>query len=317
MADANAGLGTTIASLVPSEKLLANRVDLITRTQNLLVTSGLAVAAGYEGDALMRGGPRLGYLSYVNPLDADEVNVSTDTDVDGKTGRITGSEYSAVRHDLNYGWKYFDLTRMLTLYDVKGGIEAGISEYWDKWGQKLGFYSIKGALASASASLVGGDATKAFTRDMIIDAQATAEEYADDFDIMLTSAKNHAKLKKDRTNYVPGNNDTALPDYAGMKVVVTSMFGDDQTIIAKRGALAFHVGTVPFETPIEVSRDAQKGTGGGREILWSRRSFVVHPQGFGYVGAAGLAPDQMALANKWSLKIDPKFVGFRSIKHLA
>lgn len=317
MADPNAALGTTILSLVPSEKVLANRVDLITREQNTLVTSGLAVQAGEEGAMLMKGGARKGSLSYINPLDADEVNVSTDTDVDGKTGRITGAEYSCVRHDLNYGWKYFDLSRMITLYDAKGGIEAGIGEYWDKIGKKLGLASINGALEAAEADLVVGDGTAAFGRDLLIDATATAEEFADDFDILITSAKNHAKLKKDRSNYAPGDTGIALPTYGNMRVVVSNMFGEDTTVIAKRGALAFHVGTVPFEVPVEVERSASKGTGGGREILWSRRSFVVHPQGFGYVGGVGLKPEDMANGALWKLEIDPKFVGFRAIKHLA
>ena len=317
MADPNAALGTTILSLVPSEKVLANRVDLITREQNTLVTSGLAVQAGEEGAQLMKGGARKGSLSYIKPLDASEVNVSTDTDDDGKTGRITGAEYSCVRHDLNYGWKYFDLSRMITLYDARGGIEAGIGEYWDKIGMKLGLAAMNGALAAAEDDLVIGDGTEAFGRDLLIDATATADEFADDFDLLITSAKNVAKLKKDRSNYAPGDTGIALPTYGNMRVIVSNMFGEDTTVIAKRGALAFHVGTVPFETPIEIERSASKGTGGGRETLWSRRSFVVHPQGFGFLGAVAQTPDQMALAANWRLEIAPKFVGFRAIKHLA
>lgn len=317
MADPNAPLGTTIASLVPSEKLLANRVDLITRTQNTLVTSGLAVQAGEEGALLMRGGPRKGSLSYINPLNTDEVNVSTDTDVDGKTGRITADEYSCVRHDLNYGWKYFDLTRMITMYDAKGGIEAAIGEYWDDQAQKLGLASIKGALASAEDDLVFGDGTDAFSRDLLIDAAATAEEYAESFNLMIVSAKNHAKLKKDRLNYTQGETGVRLPVYNDMKVVVSNLFGEDSALIARTGALAFHTGTVPFETPIEIERSASKGTGGGREILWSRRSFVAHPQGFNFLGAVAQAPAAMANAANWSMVLDPKFIGFRLVKFVA
>ncbi|MDD1452645.1 hypothetical protein NHF48_019710 [Sphingomonas sp. H160509] len=274
--------------------------------------------AGAEGALLMQGGARKGSLTYINPLNTDEVNVSTDTDVDGKTGRITADEYSCVRHDLNYGWKYFDLTRMITLYDARGGIEAGIGEYWDVIGKKLGLASIKGALAAANASgLTVGDADEVFGRDLIIDATATADEFADNFDILITSSKNVAKLKKDRANFAPGETGIALPTYAGMRVVVSNMFGEDTSVIARSGALAFHVGTVPFEVPVEVQRDAAKGTGGGREILWSRRSFVVHPQGFNYVGAVALAPDAMATGSNWTMEIAPKFVGFRAIKHAA
>lgn len=318
MADANANLGTTIASLVPSEKLLANRVDFLTRTTNLLVTSGLAVSAGEEGARLMTGGPRKGSLTYVKPLDTDVVNVSTDDDTPGKTGRITAAEYGAVRHDLNMGWKYFDLSEMITQYDIQGGIEAGLAEYWDAQGTKLGVNSIKGALASAGASaLTIGNATTDFSRDLLIDAAATAEEFSENFDLMFTSPARAAQLKKDRTNYAPGDTGISLPTYGGMRVIVTTAFGADTTVIAKRGALAYFIGTVPYEKPIEIDRSGQMGNGGGREILWSRRSFVVHPQGFDYVGATGLAPEAMATGANWKLAdgLDKKFVGFRAIKH--
>lgn len=315
MADANAHLGTTISSLVPSEKLLGQRVDLIARQTNFLTTSGLAVAIGPEGEKLMAGGPRKGFLSYINPLDADEVNVTTDTDVDGKTGRITADEYAFVRHDLNYGWKYFDLTRMITQFEARGGIEAGIAEYWDHQARKLGLATINGALAAAEDDLVIGDGTDAFSRSLLIDAQATAEEFADDFDLLFVTPTQHAKLKKDRDNYTPGTTGVALPSFGDLQVVVTKEFGEDTSVIARRGALAFHTGTVPYEIPAEIQRDASKGTGGGREILWSRRSFVAHPQGFDFKGATAQLPSAMALAANWELKIDPKYVGFRAIKH--
>jgi hypothetical protein len=288
------------------------------RVNNSLVTSGLAVT-GPEVDLLMSGGSYVQRLNFVNKVDTSTFNYSSDDfDEKGATGKITAAPYDALRHDLNWGWAYTDLTRIVTKFDIKGQLLTNaIPAFWSEVGQNIAVASIKGALAKAT-TLSAGAVTDTFGLDALIDASATLDDPMAQKTLLL-SRKTLAKLQKLNKNaYVPaGETNLTFARWGDFNLVVTDAFGDNTTVIVQDGALVFSTGLVPGTIGMEVKRDADAGNGGGGEILRTRMSVVAHPQGFSYLGAAKPGLTVLGAAASWNKVADDAFIGFRAIKHAA
>ena len=308
---------TTISDLVPNEKVLAGTVDLLMKDANEIVNSGLAVR-GVEVDAVAGGGPRKASIPFVNPLATTDYNIGNDDINDaGNVGKMTADEFSAIRHDINYGWGYADLARMVTTYDTQGGIAAGIAQYWASIYQQLAVSSIKGA-GAVNSGLTFGDGTDALAVAMLVDAAATAEMYSDMFDILIVSPATKAKLRKLNAGntFVPASESNIKFDtFAGYKLLTSKAFGNTTSVLARSGALSFGEGTPAGMVPVEIERVANGGNGQGASILHSRRSVVIHPQGFGYTGAVAPTKTNLEDSTKWELVVPVEQVGFRFIDH--
>ncbi len=308
---------TRIADLVPNPGVLSNVVTKTFRANNALVSSGVATT-GPEVDLLMTGGSFIQGLNFINKVDSSTFNYSSDDfDEKGAVGKISAAGYMAVRHDINWGWAYTDLVRLVTKYDVKGGLVSAIPLYWSEVAENLAVASIKGALAKAT-SLVSGVTTADFSLDTVIDAAATMDDPRAKKTIML-SRKTLAKLQKLNKNaYVPAaETNLGFASFAGYGLLMTEAFGDDTIVVAQDGALAFGSGLVTGTIGMEVKRDSDAGNGGGGEILRTRQSMVVAPQGFSYIGAAKPGLTGLATAANWNMVADIKDVGFRAIKFKA
>ncbi|MGI4850353.1 MAG: hypothetical protein ACRYGR_00175 [Janthinobacterium lividum] len=307
---------TRIADLVASPIALANIVSKTYKAHNTLTASGVAVT-GPEVDLLLAGGSQIQGLNVINRVDATQYNVSTDDyDQKGAVGKIGAHPYTALRMDLNWGWCYTDLVRMITKYDVRAGLTSAIPLFWNDLGENLAVSAMKGVIA-AEADLTIGDGTEAFSTDLLIDAAASGGLNSRSFKNVFVSPKTLAKMQKANINaYVPASQtDLGFASYAGFNLFVTNAFGDDTTVMAADGALAFATGLVPGEIGAEIQRDASAGNGGGGEILRVRNSVVIAPQGASYKGPAGPTMAQLATAANWSLVALPEDIGFRAIHH--
>lgn len=310
---------TKILDLVPSEKLLANRVNMVLAADTALIKAGVTVRSA-EVDAVANGGPRKASLPYLLPLDTSEVNTSTDDlSVLGSVGKLSAKEFTVARHDLNYAWGASDLARMITQYDAKGGISAGIGAYWSRIATNYATSSMKGAFAAVTSLSVGATAT-AFSLALIIDAKVSGGIYADQFDTLIVSPKTKGKIDKMQEVAVVPNAQTNLgyDIWAGFKIIVSNSFGDGQSVLMRSGALAFGLADVA-PASIEIERSANGGNGGGGDIVHSRQSFVIHPQGFDYLGAVAPTTTVLETAGSWAKAtgVDDTMVGFRLIKHAA
>jgi hypothetical protein len=307
---------TRIADLVANPGVLANVVQKTFRTNNALTSSGIAVT-GPEVDLLMQGGSYIQGLNFINKVDTSTFNYSSDDfDEKGAVGKITASPYMALRHDLNWGWAYTDLVRLVTKYDVKGGVASAIPLYWSEVAENLAVASIKGALAK-NAALTTGTNTVAFDLDKIIEMNATLDDPRAQKTWAL-SRKTLAKLQKlNKSAYIPaGENKFNISQFAENNLLITEAFGDDTLVSIQDGAIAFGTGLVPGQVGMEIKRDADAGNGGGGEILRTRLSMVVAPQGFSYVGTAKPGLTGLATAANWTQVADIKDVGFRAYKFL-
>lgn len=310
---------TQIADLVGSNPgALANVVNKTFAANNSLITSGLAVG-GPEVDLLMTGGSYVQGLNYVNKVDTTQFNYSSDNyDEKGATGKITASPYMALRHDINWGWAYTDLVRMITKYDVKGGVTGAVPLYLSEVSENLAVAAMNGALGAAPELVLGED-TDAFDLDALIDAGATmADPRARK--IFFGSRKTIAKLQKmNKSAYQPASETgLAFDVWANHFVIQTEEFGDSRAIIGTEGAFAFGTGLVPGTIGMETQRDINAGNGGGGEILRVRLSIVASPQGFSWKGAAKPGLTGLANAANWELtESDLSNIGFRAINFAA
>ena len=316
---------TTIANLVPSEKLLNGLVEMRVAESNEFRNAGLMVSSPLVNE-VASGGPRKVSIPFLNPLATDEVNIGTDdlTQI-ANSGKLTADEFAALRHDLNYGWGASDLARMVTGYDAMSGITAGIAGYWTAIEKQIAVSTLTG-LMDVDTDLVF-DAAKAetFSVDHVIDAALAKGEN----DKMLTTLVVHprvrAQLQKAEGNqFIPASKtDIGFDTYAGYKLIYSNAMtvfqegeeGEEVTYansaLVGDGFFAYGLGSQP--NPMEVERVPGGGRGAGGERLWSRRSIVCHPQGFDYVGNVAPAISALATASNWNLAIDADEVAVQFI----
>lgn len=306
---------TQISDLVASPGVLSNIVRKNYATNNTLIASGIATT-GPEVDLLMTGGSQIQQLNFVNKVDTSTYNHSSDNyDQKGAVGKITAAPYMALRQDLNWGWAYTDLVRLITKYDIKGGLVSAIPMFWAEVGENIAVASLRGAIAS-EADLTIGDGTDPFSLELFVDA---ATDFDGDLQNIIVSPKGKAKLQKLNINaYRPaGETNLNVDNFAGYNILVSKHVGDNEAIVGGNGALAFSSGLVTGTVGMEVERDASAGNGGGGEILRTRNSVVIAPQGLSYVGAAKPTLATLADADSWERKAALSDIGFRLVKFAA
>lgn len=306
---------TRISDLVPNPGVLANVVAKTYETSNTLTTSGLATT-GPEVDLLMAGGSNVQRLAYINKVDTSNYNHSTDDyDQKGAVGKITASGYSALRQDINWGWAYTDLVRMITRFAPGQYVAQAIPAFWTEVGENMAVAAMRGAVA-ADAAMTLDLSTNALDLALIVDAGTAFKGGAQN---LIVNRKGEAEFKKLNINaYVSAKEtDLNVAQFAGYNLFVSDKLEDGEMLIGGNGALAFATGIIPGTVPMEVNRDPNAGNGGGGEILRTRRSFVVAPQGFNYDGSDTPDLEELADEASWTRVADLDDVAFRLVKFQA
>lgn len=306
---------TRISDLVPSPGVLANVVAKAYATKNTLVSSGIATT-GPEVDLLMSGGSQIQGLNFVNKVDTTKYNHSTDDyDQKGAVGKVNAGRYSALRQDLNWGWATTDLVRMITRFSPTGYVEQAIPLYWGEVGEHIATASMRGAIA-ADAALTLNLATDDLSLEMLVDA---GTDFSGGVQNIVVNRKGEAKFKKLNINAYTAAKDTDLnvANFAGYNIFVKEDLADGEMIVAGNGALAFATGVIPGTIPMVITRSEDAGNGGGGEVLRTRRSFVVAPQGFDYKGTTAPVLEDLADADSWARVADLDDVAFRLVKFKA
>lgn len=87
------------------------------------------------------------------------------------------------------------------------------------------------------------------------------------------------------------------------------------TLIVKPSSI--HFSPIAPPVPVEVERDAAAYTGGGTTSIWYRYGFIVHPDGYDWVGAtnAFATNTNYGTAGSWARKADYLNLGILPILH--
>lgn len=279
-----------------------------------------------------------GYLTTVpfwNDLDATiEPNYSNTTYNDiAEPQKITSGEMSSRISYLNEGFSSSDLNKELAGSDPMQRIAARIDAYWQRQFQRriiaiaIGLYN-DNVEAGGEDMIIDNSSQTAgtilpenrFTSDGFIDAQYTMGDRAGGLGVLAVHSMVAKKMAKDQLiDYVRDADGKLLyRSYMDARVVMddgmpTFGTGVDRkylSILFGPGAIGYGRGNP--KRPSELDRKPERANGGGVEVLWSRKTWLIQPDGYNWTNAAitgpGLSPTWANLQNddNWERVLDRK-----------
>lgn len=230
------------------------------------------------------------------PIDASvEPNYSNDVYADIAEPRAvtTGNQTARVAY-LNEGFGSADLVAELNKTDPLRHIATRLDNFWMRQAQRRLIASVVGIYNDNVANHDGDmvhDANGVVSANAVIDAQMTMGDHGDLAAIAMHSIVYGQLRKAQLIEFVrDADNNTQLATYGGARVIVDNsmpMFpgtGDPVgpasylTVLFNAGAIGYGEGQP--KVPLEFDRQPDRANGGGTEVLWTRKTMILHP--FGY-----------------------------------
>ena len=175
-------------------------------------------------------------------------------------------------------------------------------------------YSVANDLVAAVA-----DAER-ISADAVISAKQTLGDHAEMLSAIAMHSIIYSRLQRQNLiTFIPNaRGEVNIPTYLGYRVVVDdglpAVAGTNRitytSILFAAGSIAYGIGSPPV--PSELEREALAGDGGGQDIVVSRKTELIHPNGFQMTGtpaadSATLA--ELAAAASWDRVVVRKNVG--------
>ncbi|MBD1602084.1 major capsid protein [Pseudomonas typographi] len=277
-------------------------------------------------DAVASNGQGTAEVAYWQDLDADEApNISNDDPDDlGEVGKAAQGSMRARTLFLNKGYGVADLTAELANSEPMQHIRNRFGTYWTRQWQRYLLGAARGIIASNIANNDGDmviDAGATISAGAFQDAAFTAGDAADQFGaIGVHSVVMNQMVKQDLIEYLrDSEGKIILATYLGKPVFMddglTYSAGQYLSVFFGQGAFGYGVGTP--HTPEELQRKPDGGNGGGAEVLWERKTYILQPAGFSWAGSNTLnqspSATQYAAAANWTRVFDRKQVPFAAV----
>lgn len=277
-------------------------------------------------DAVANNGQGSSTISYWNDLDPDEEpNISNDDPDDlGEVGKASQGSMQARTLYLNKGYGVADLTSELANSEPMQHIRNRFGKYWERRWQRYLLGAARGVIASNIANDGGDmviDAGATVSAGAFQDAAFTAGDTADQFAAMgVHSVVMNQMVKQDLIEYLRDSEGRIiLATYLGKPIFMDDglTYGTGQYLSLIFGAGAFGYGEGTPTVPSELERKPSGGNGGGAEVLWERKTYILHPAGFSWKGnvSPNTSPTaaQYATAANWERVFDRKQVPFAAV----
>lgn len=277
-------------------------------------------------DAIANGSQGTAEVSYWQDLDADEApNISNDDPDDlGEVGKASQASMTARVLYLNKGYGVTDLTAELANSEPMQHIRNRFGTYWTRQWQRYTLGAARGIIASNIANNDGDmvvDAGAAISAEAFQDAAFTAGDAADQFGaIGVHSVVMNQMVKQDLIEYLrDSQGNIILATYLGKPVFMDDglVYGPGQYLSVFFGNGAFGYGQGSPKMPVELQRNPAGGNGGGAEVLWERKTYILQPAGFSWKGAtaqnASPTAAQYSGAANWERVFDRKQVPFAAV----
>src|SRR5690606_9391777 len=277
-------------------------------------------------DAIANGSQGTAEINYWQDLDADEApNISNDDPDDlGEVGKASQASMTARVLYLNKGYGVADLTAELANTEPMQHIRNRFGTYWTRQWQRYLLGSARGIIASNIANNDGDmviDAGASISAEAFQDAAFTAGDAADQFGaIGVHSVVMNQMVKQDLIEYLRDSEGRIiLATYLGKPVFMDDSLtyapGQYLSVFFGNGAFGYGEGTPKM--PVELERKPSGGNGGGAEVLWERKTYILQPAGFSWKGAnaqsASPTAAQYASAANWERVFDRKQVPFAAV----
>ncbi len=290
----------------------SEQVAELSRNKNALIASGAVVASPIIGGLITQGG-----LSFNIPflhstaINSPDAAVSTDTSGAIVPLAVSGDSQAGVKLSRNQAWSAYKLVASSNGENVLDFAASQVGEYWAREDNKSALSILAGieadSIANHSSDLVNNQTTVAVTRDMIIDTAYTFSDAIEGL-ILIMHPQVAAALKKEDaalwTRESPSGSALGFEFYLGMRVLVDATLtqgfpvaGDFKTYIVRSGAFGFGQADLGVDAAA-LDTDHAVGNGRGSDTLYSRRDFILHPDGYSWTGAtqAGSTPTNAELA---------------------
>lgn len=258
-------------------------------------------------------------VPFWNPIDASiEPNYSNDVYEDLAVPRsvTTGTQRARVAY-LNEGFGSADLVSELNKQDPLRFVAARMNNYWQRQAQRrviataVGLYNENVANDGGDMTVTAAGATPgAIDPSLLIDADATFGDHLEELGAYAMHPVVYNQLRKQQLiDFVrDADNNTMFSTYAGRRVIVDSgmpVFGTGAdrtflTIAFGAGAIGYGEGTP--KVPLEYDRQPDRANGGGTEVVWSRKTMILHPFGYQFTSntITGNAVESNPMSASWS-----------------
>lgn len=202
----------------------------------------------------------------------------------------TGTQRARVAY-LNEGFGSADLVSEINKQDPLRYVAARLNNFWERQASRRVIATAVG-LYNDNVADDGGDmvvdAGGVLSPEALIDADATFGDHLNELGAYAMHSVVYNQLRKQQLiDFVrDADNNTMFSTYAGRRVIVDNgmpVFGEGAerqflTIAFGPGALAYGEGSP--KVPLEYDRQPDRANGGGTEVLWSRKTMLLHPMGY-------------------------------------
>ncbi|MEI4473567.1 hypothetical protein [Frigidibacter sp. MR17.24] len=282
---------------------------------------------------LARGASNIINVPFWQRIDASiEPNYSNDQYDDIAVPRSISTDIQKARVAyLNEGFGSADLVAELNKADPLRAIAGMLDTFWMQQAQRrviataVGIYNDN--VANDASDMVATTSGAIITPGSIIDAEMTMGDMATAGGAIAMHSVVYGQLRKAQLiDFVrDADNNTMIATYGGRRIVVDDgmpVFGAGAsrtflTILFNPGAIGYGEGSPKVRE--EYDRQPDRANGGGTETLWSRRTMLLHPQGYEFTSATisgnGVESNPMsaswadlALAANWDRKLARKNV---------
>ena len=257
------------------------------------------------------GGQTTNVPSFSDLSDASEAVIGTDDPSNTITPDKIGSfKQIGIRNIRAKAWSDMDLVREMIGEDPMQAIASRVAPWWGRSFQRYLISSMRGIIADNVANDsndmvvdIGTDAVgtpaaaELISAEAIIDAQGTMGDASDSLSaIAMHSVVYNRLLKEDLIDFIPDSQGKVqFPTYLGYRVIkddsMPAVAGTNRvkyhTYLFAEGAVAY--AESPTAVPVETDRTPGAGNGTGQESLFTRRQFILHPQGFAFTSAGTIA----------------------------
>jgi len=278
-----------------------------TTDKTAIFESGIMRTDGSFG-ALLAGGGRTFNMPFWNDLDNTEANVASDApDQKSVPRNVSASKDVAARQFRTQSWSTMDLTGVLAGSDPLARIRERTNAYWNRQFQSFLVATLTGVFADNAAN-DGGDmindigtdsggaptAAELVSAEAIIDTAYTAGDLSNIFTTIIVHPTVMKRLKKlNLIDFIPDSEGRIkFERYLGYMIVeddgVRTVTGTNRTkywsYLVGEGAISWAESPPP--NAVAVERDESSGNGSGGETLYTRRQFLMHPNGIKWTDAS-------------------------------
>lgn len=320
-------MATTKLADIYEPKPFNNAVYEAAIEKNAFIASGVMTNDPRLVNLASTGG-QVGEMPHWNPLGTDEPNYSSDDETQNSTPKKVTTDKSLYRRAMmNQSWSVMDFTQELAgnVSDPLGAVTGRVGQYWATQTEKRVIQSALGVLADnvannakdmvyqvkdgadldGAASIVDADK---ISGTVVVRGAQTMGDAKDSLAVLALHSVQHTTLQEQgliKEHFDPETGALRYQSYLGYRVIVDdslpAVMGSNRITYTGIlfGAGAFGYGAGNPEMPSEIERKASSGNGGGETVIHTRRTDIIHPNGFSFLSAsvAGESATRAELAN--------------------